>query len=394
MKNVCLLVLSAWLLCQPLQSLRASDDPFADLARPQKLSETGEINESNGSAVSFLKNEIDSRVEFAGNSETHFHQALGLEYLVRFSDRTATRSSLNAQLQLVYDSRDDSKLFGNHSSKYLKFDIHNFYFDVFQAFDSFMGLSARKKNIGRFNLRLGRYYLPHGINLQTDTHATLLQLSNKYHFGYERDWYLGLYGSMNDDLKYDLYWMLGSGHDAVYKRQKGLVGLRVSLAGKFLYEEGIESGISFLTGERLAHDSMMGKKHRQTSRIAFDFRKTRALRAGTAKTTIELSRGKDDAQDVTGILTQFELLDSARTNAYAMQIRYFDRHGGMNMAKASPHSFNNGTEAFVDLEFTRYLVNDVNGNRLKWVKLLLSKPLDSSISNLNPSLTLQFYSYW
>jgi hypothetical protein len=199
---------------------------------------------------------------------------------------------------------------------------------------------------------------------------------------------------MNDDLKYDLYWMLGSGHDAVYKRQKGLVGLRVSLAGKFLYEEGIESGISFLTGERLAHDSMMGKKHRQTSRIAFDFRKTRALRAGTAKTTIELSRGKDDAQDVTGILTQFELLDSARTNAYAMQIRYFDRHGGMNMAKASPHSFNNGTEAFVDLEFTRYLVNDVNGNQLKWVKLLLSKPLDSSISNLNPSLTLQFYSYW
>jgi hypothetical protein len=31
-------------------------------------------------------------------------------------------------------------------------------------------------------------YLPFGLNLQTDTHATLQQLSNDRNFGFERDW--------------------------------------------------------------------------------------------------------------------------------------------------------------------------------------------------------------
>ncbi|GAB1352664.1 hypothetical protein MASR1M12_13950 [Erysipelotrichia bacterium] len=58
--------------------------------------------------------------------------------------------------------------------------------------------------------------------MQTDTHATILQLSNDRNFGFERDWYAGFWGSVNRNLNYDLYYMLGSGYDLIDKGRKGL----------------------------------------------------------------------------------------------------------------------------------------------------------------------------
>ena len=49
--------------------------------------------------------------------------------------------------------------------------------------------------MGRFNFRAGRFYVPFGLNLQTDTHGTVLQLSNEQNLGFERDWYTGFWGS-------------------------------------------------------------------------------------------------------------------------------------------------------------------------------------------------------
>ncbi|MEW6710680.1 MAG: hypothetical protein AB1403_12715 [Candidatus Riflebacteria bacterium] len=378
--------------------LYSQANPFADLSRPEKSNlETGfgdKIPQRN-SAVSFLKKETLSRFESAIDSlnDSHFHQALGLEYLVRFSDATATRSSINMQAQLVYDNLDRTRILNSDSTRYLKFMFHNSYYDVFQALDSFMNPSARRRNLGRFNFRIGRFYLPHGLNLQTDTHATLLQLSNEMHFGYDRDWYTGFYGALNDFLKYDLYWMLGSGHDAIYKKQKGLIGMRISLAGKFLYENGLEGGISIVAGERLAHDSMLFGRHIQTSRLAIDYRQTTTSRTGTVKSTLELSAGKDDQQKVSGALFQIDHTDRARKNGLTLQLRYMDRNG-LSMGMMKNHSDQDGVEARADFEITRFLINDVNGNRMKWVKLLFSQPLGPSIEQRDARIILQFYSYW
>ena len=111
----------------------------------------------------------------------------------------------------------------------------------------------RGKNVGRFNFRAGRFYVPFGLNLQTDTHGTVLQLSNERNFGFERDWYTGFWGTINKHLNYDAYYLAGSGYDLKYKGQSGL-GARARKPRRIKYssEYGLEGGVSMLGGERLA----------------------------------------------------------------------------------------------------------------------------------------------
>ena len=92
-----------------------------------------------------------------------------------------------------------------------------------------MGDDARSRNVGRFNFRAGHFYVPFGLNLQTDTHGTVLQLSNERNFGFERDWHAGVWGSINRHLNYDAYYLTGSGYDLKFKGQSGLGAVRVSL---------------------------------------------------------------------------------------------------------------------------------------------------------------------
>ncbi len=379
----------------------AESNPFADLEKPAAASITvaGAKPESGTSSAAFTRYEMMSYFKYAAeDARAHiFHQAVGIEYLKRFSDAYATRSSFNAQLQLVYeDHSGEVGLFSRMHKNGIRTDLHNFYLDVFQALDTFMSSEARTANLGRYNFRIGRYYLPFGLNLQTDTHATLLQLSNEEHFGFERDWYAGFYGAVNDNLKYDLYWMLGSGHDAVNKQQDGLVGGRLSLAGKYLYERGLEGGIAIVSGERLGH---AGEETRiQTTRYGLDGRYTRAINDGTLKATFETAFGKDDEQDVRSVLGQFEFLDSARQNGLAMQYRHFRRSNAKdNMMMMGNMSHENGSDASLFLEYTRYLHNDISGNRLEWVKFLLEKPTETREMSKNARdlrLTVQYYSYF
>ncbi len=378
----------------------AESNPFADLERPAAASITvaSAKPDNRASSSAFTRYELMSYFKYAAeDTRAHiFHQVVGIEYLKRFSDAYATRSSFNAQFQLVYeDHSGENGIFNKMHKRGLKTDLHNFYLDVFQALDTFMSAEARAANLGRFNFRIGRYYLPFGINLQTDTHATLLQLSNEEHFGFERDWYAGFYGAVNDNLKYDLYWMLGSGHDAVNKQQDGLVGGRLSLAGKYLYERGLEGGIAIVSGERLGH---AGEKTRiQTTRYGLDGRYTRAISGGTLTTTCESAFGKDDEQDIISVLGQLEFLDSARQNGLAMQYRHFRRNKGMENMMMGGMSHKNGSDASLFLEYTRYLHNDISGNRLEWIKFLLEKPTETRemIKNARDlRLTVQYYSYF
>jgi len=395
-----LILLSLLLLSAPLST--KAENPFADLERPIKnevIESAAIIENAQSGSGRFLKMEINSKSSFATDKtyKNLFHNAIGIEYLNRFSDKLATRSSFNLQLQLYHQSSSDFSFFRHNSQKSWGIDIHNLYFDFFQALDPFMSESARRKNLGGFNLRIGRFYLPFGLNIQTDTHATLLQLANEEHFGYDRDWYAGFYGAINDDLKYDLYLMLGSGHDAVYKDQKGLTGLRISLAGKYLYESGLEGGIAYVRGERLSHDVSHGSLT-DTTRLGLDGRYTKAIKAGIIKLSAEGAIGKDDEQDIKSFLIQTELLDTSRKNGFAVQYRSFERRKGRESMMIMPvHQAKNGNDTSLFLEYTRYLQNDVNGNRMEWIKLLFEKPLETRLRHGDPTdsrLTIQYYSYF
>ncbi len=380
---------------------KADDNPFAGLEKPKISSFSHSNSESSHSqslsnSIRYLKKEIISvysrKLEDSGGH--NIKQVLGLEYLHKFSDQLASRSSFNIQLQFVFRDSQNWMQINHGTPSRWEMETHNFYLDVYQALDSFMTKTERARNIGRFNLRIGRFYLPLGLNLQTDTHATLLHLSNEQHLGYDRDWLIGFYGAFNENLKYDLYFMLGSGHDAVLKEQKGLIGGRISLAGKFLYEQGYEAGVSFITGERLSH-SHPKNKHIQTSRAAFDVRYTKPLTNGTLKSLAEIYHGKDNFQTVSSFLGQVELLTSDRKHGYALQFRHFDRHGQKPDAGGMIHATaKDGIDSWSGLEYTRYLHNDLMGNQLEWIKFLIEKPLKSRTGFEDLQVTVQYYSYW
>jgi hypothetical protein len=131
------------------------------------------------------------------------------------------------------------------------FEYHNFYLDLYNIANPVLGERARSRNVGRLNFRAGHFYVPFGLNLQTDTHGTLLQLFNGDNFGFERDWYAGFWGAINRHLNYNAYYMASSGYDLAFRGQRGLTAVPLSLSTQHSSKYGLDGGISAITGERL-----------------------------------------------------------------------------------------------------------------------------------------------
>ncbi len=371
-------------------------DPFADLQPAVPAVASLSVDTSRGSY--FFKNEILTQFSFdsdAGDSPYHRH-SYGFEILKKFADRVSTKSSFNLQTRLVF-RRDwtsvQNDMEGENRNQVF-FEYHNLYFDLYNALDTWMSPEARPRNLGRFNFRFGRFYLPFGLNLQTDTHATILQLSNDRNFGFERDWYAGFWGSLNHNLNYDLYYLLGSGYDIVDKGQKGMIGARISLANRFLYEHGLEGGVSLMAGERISkhavmrsHSVMMQAERGKlvdTQRIGLDGRYGFAVPGGRLSLTSELSSGHDESDDLFSQLYQVDFLRRDRRFGWATQYRRFWQEIGADEIDESLAG-----------ELTWYMKNDIGNASLEWIKLNVEKRL--SVQGGGPADTitsLQYYRYW
>jgi hypothetical protein len=245
--------------------------------------------------------------------------------------------------------------------------------------------------VGRFNFRAGRFYVPFGLNLQTDTHGTILQLSNERNFGFERDWYTGFWGSLNKHLNYDAYYLVGSGYDLKYKGQSGLGAFRLSLSNQYSSEYGLEGGLSLIGGERIDQDASE-RLHRnipvnnvpndpiQTERAGLDARYRKAVPTGLLTWTSELSGGRDAQDNVITQLHQAEYLHSSRRWGVATQYRRFSQDGL-------------GADASIIGEVTWYFRNDVGSSNLHWIKLNVEKQLERIGRPPSTIITLQYYFY-
>ncbi len=246
----------------------STGDPFGDLDAPEKSKPTP-LQSGKSPFSRFLEEGLSLKkelmFEFSHSAEAadrpgatadgwYCRNSAGFELLKRFSTDTATVAAFDVQVRLV--RRDNFHEVLNDAEGADRrgwfLEYHNLYWDFYNVFNPLLSDEARGDNAGRFNVRIGRFYVPFGLNLQTDTHGTLLQLSNERNFGFERDWYAGFWGSINADLNYDCYYLLGSGYDVAFKGQSGLVGTRLSLSNKYLYEYGIEGGMSLLAGQRIS----------------------------------------------------------------------------------------------------------------------------------------------
>jgi hypothetical protein len=322
-------------------------------------------------------------------------QSVGFELLKKFSTKTSTIAAFNMQSRLV--RRDNyievpNDMEGKDRSGFA-LEYHNVYLDLYNVFNPFLSKSGRGKNLGRFNWRTGRFYLPFGINLQTDTHGTLLQLSNEQNFGFDRDWYTGLYGSISRNFNYDCYYLLGSGYHPHFHGQSGLLAARISLGNRFLNEYGLEGGFSVLKGERLSEPAMDNSPEAaerppdnivRTFRLGLDGRYSRLLWGGTAAITTELSGG-EDRDKVFSQLHQVVYTSRSRKWGWAGQYRRFRHDVRAEHGKA---------DASLIGEFTFYSKNAVSASTLRWIKFNIERQLERREGDRAWLFTIQYYYYW
>jgi hypothetical protein len=309
-----------------------------------------------------FRREVMSQFSSGFDGEASSRQSVGFEVLKKFSSGTSTFASFNFQGRMV--GRDgfipvQNDMEGQHRAGW-SFEYHNVYLD-------FYNLGGK---VGRVNLRAGRFYVPFGLNLQTDTHGPVMQLSNDRNFGFERDWYSGLWGSLNRHLNYDAYYMVGSGYDLVYRGQKGMGAGRISLANRYSSRFGLEGGASVMAGERLG---MMGAHVVNTRRYGGDGRWRRAVPTGSVTVTGEFSGGRDGRADVFMQLEQVEYLRASRRWGVAGQYRRFRAGTAVD-------------EAVIG-EFSWYFRNDVGNSNLHWMKAYVA------YSRARTVLTVQYYFY-
>lgn len=394
----------------------AGGDPFADLdgALPATLAPSSTAvfparpKRQAGTTRTFFKQELFEQLTWQdGGAEPYRRLSYGGELLQRFSDPVKTWGSFNLQLRLVNRAAflpTQNDVEGEDRQDW-HLEYHNAYLDLFNAFDSFLSPSARARHLGRFNLRIGRFYLPSGINLQTDTHGTLLQLSNERNFGFERDWFVGLWGGLSPDLTYDLYALAGSGYELRREGQKGLLGLRIALANRFLFEHGWEGGVSWVTGERLSPHALMRSpgvaaraddgRFIETRRLGLDARHTRPVPFGTMTLTGEWTVGRDESDDLFSQVYQIDLLRRDRRLGWALQFRRFRQEIGpgplaMGMGMPEPGT----ADASLIGEVTWYFRNDIGNANLHWLKLQVERQTERLEGPRGVLTTLQYYRYW
>jgi hypothetical protein len=368
------------------------EDPFAELEESASRKEVAAVPERSW-AERFVSENFGFRKEVMSQFATTVRgrnasrQSAGFELLKKFSTQTATVASFNFQGRLV--RRDGFIPVSNDMEGSARpgwaFEYHNFYVDFYNILNPVFSEEQRGRNIGKFNFRAGRFYVPFGLNLQTDTHGTVLQLSNDRNFGFERDWYTGLWGSVNKHLNYDAYYLAGSGYDLKFKGQAGLGALRLSLANKYSSEFGLEGGVSVIAGERLASQSMADAHDSRsdpisTQRVGADVRYRRSVPNGLITLTNEVSTGRDAHVNVSSQLYQAEYLHSSRKWGMATQYRQFGQAGA-------------GSDSSIIAELTWYLRNDVGNSSLHWIKLNVERQLTRMQGPPSTVVALQYYFY-
>ncbi len=390
-----ILGLTLLLLCSPARAAISATDPFAGVAES-----TAAVEPPAGTwAKRFFNDNFGFRKELMSEFATSAHapaysrQSAGFETLKKFSSETATIAAVDFQGRLVRRDRFVPVLNDQEgmSRPGWWFEYHNAYLDLYNVLDPVLSEKRQADNIGRFNLRAGRFYVPFGLNLQTDTHGTILQLSNERNFGFERDWYSGLWGSINENLNYDAYYLAGSGYDLKWKGQSGLGAARLSLANKYSSEYGLEGGLSVLGGQRLSpeaaqRDPLVAARGGtssvvDTQRVGLDGRYRQTIPTGLLTWTSELSGGQDRPDAVFAQLYQAEYLHSSRRWGLSAQYRRFWQDGP-------------GVDDSIIGEATWYFRNDVGNSSLHWIKVNVERKLEQIQGRTDTIVAFQYYRYW
>lgn len=316
--------------------------------------------------------------DFRETDDLYSSLSAGFEVQKRFATATKTVASVNYQGRLVY--RDHVL---DTSADPMGMDADRWEYETHNAYAEFYNLLGSP---GRFGVRAGRFYLPFGLNSQTDTHGTLLQLSNDRVFGTDRDWQVTAYGNATEHLDYLAGYVLGTGPDQELDGQAGMAVGRIGLNNDYLFERGLEGGLSGAYGERLDPHAAEADAV-ATWRLGADVRQRIDSGFGPFTLTGEGATGEDEDATVWSGLVQADWLHPGRRWGAAAQYFYFERvHFEADHAP--------DVDERASLVLTRYFRNDIGSSTLHWIALGMEQQFQTPEGDEDTLLMLQYYRYW
>lgn len=380
-----LLAVSAWI---SVASPAGAGDPFADVVTVPPAATNGAAEKVSWRDNLLVRRELYLLVGVGGDPADDARDSMGrysagIEIQKRFATPTRTFASADYQGRIVY--RDSGPVvtadpMGRGASPW-EYETHNAYADFYTVCGE----------PGRYNFRAGYFYQPFGLNTQTDTHGTLLQLSNERVFGSDRDWQGILHGSFFGPLDYQVGYLLGAGPNHEYRGQSGLGVARLALNNEWLFQQGLEGGLSVAAGERVdPHVVRISRGPEEpvvrTQRIGLDARRRLDTDSGPFTLTAEGAFGTDEGEPMVSAMTQLDWLNPGRRWGAACQYYYFRQEGGRTIGAM--------TEDSVMATLTRYFRNDVGNANLHWLALGVEHPLRNEDRTADPVLMIQYYYYW
>ena len=356
-----------------------AEDPFADV-KPA-VPESSAIQPASGWRDNLLfRKELyllwtGGAEDFEESDRLYSRLSAGFEVQKRFATATKTVASVNYQGRGVYRDHILDTL-----TDPMGMDAGRWEYETHNAYAEFYNLLGGP---GRFSLRAGRFYLPFGLNSQTDTHGALLQLSNDRLFGTERDWQLTAFGNATEHLDYMAGYVLGTGPDQKLDGQSGMAVGRVGLNNAFLFERGLEGGVSAAAGERIDPHAAP-KDVVETWRMGADVRKRLDSGMGPFTLTGEGAAGEDGDSPVWSGLAQADWLHPGRQWGLAAQYFRFARE------EEGPDSVDERASVVA----TRYFRNDVGNASLHWIALALEQQIRTPDGDEDAVASVQYYRYW
>lgn len=375
-------------------SALGSDDPFAGLDdAPPATGMAPERAVADWTENLLFRKEIyalfgAARDDYRDTGRTMSRISAGFEILKKVSTATRTVASFDYQGRMVYRDHPlatSADPMGRDASAW-EYETHNAYADLYQLWGE----------PGRFNARIGSFYPPFGLNQQTDTHGTLLQLSNDQVFGTDRDWQAALYGYLNESLDYTIGYLLGGGPHGRMSGQAGMGVARLAWNAQKLYQDALEGGVSFAAGERVDAEAVMrspsvaratrGDPVVATWRLGADIRRRVDTASGPVTFTLETAVGHDESDPLVSGLAQADWLHPSRRFAAALQFRELWQDIG-----AGGDNLNDARMIGV---LTYYLRNDVGNTARHGISLAIEHPLHDDGSDGDPMVLVQYYRYW
>ncbi len=221
--------------------------------------------------------------QWIGNKDKGVKNSIGFEYYKKFSDEYGDFLTLDLQMRMGYDSRENSADdFGA--------EIHNAWLEY-------------KLGLGK-SIRAGHFDPAFGLEPVLDTHGTLLQTLASKNIGFKKDWGIG-YKDLIGDFDYQLAAQLGSGMGIRIKDGNFLLTGRIST----LQTRDTQIALSFLFGQTLASSQswtipvpeLVSEKTVRKRRIGIDFQYPLWLFDFKA----EIAAGDNDGITVAGGLSEF-----------------------------------------------------------------------------------------